>query len=132
MERGTVLLQEVTQVEQGTVENLSVNEQKSNEKSTHTSVSIQERVNSFKLGMSNSGMDQDRQLAATMQEALQVIERFVHLVGRGRHEGCLRERCASRSNPILAGAKLAWVSIGPTYSSEELLVEPYFSHPLAH
>ena len=99
-----------------------MDEQEGDQQPADTAVAVEEWVDGLELRMCQAGVDECGQLLL-VQEALEVVERLLHLVDRGRHERRLCQARVLRPDPVLRAAKLAGETVSTATAGQELTVD---------
>src|SRR3954464_3089393 len=115
----SVCLQVDTEIEQRTVENLALAEQKCQEQTSNSAVAIQKRMNGFELRMRKATVNQRRKRLAVVEKFLESAQRLVHRWHRRRDECRVLQRAVRRPDPVLRAPKLSRISIRSAHALHE-------------
>lgn len=108
------------------MQNSSLAQEKGDQESTNSAITIQKWMDRFELRMDKSRMNQHRKLLIWMKEFLKCRECFLHLVWRGWDKGCFGEDGAIGADPVLACAKLTRLALSSADIGQQNRVDlPY-------
>src|SRR5439155_5817059 len=103
---GTMLFEVMAEVEKRPRQRAPFTKKEGNQQTTDAPITVEKGMDRLKLRMCQPTMDQQRKRSLVVKELLEVVQGLMHLMYRRGHERGVRERASSRSDPVLAGAKL--------------------------